>query len=301
MTDNEKAKRTRVDSSAALAHLAPGFDCSYEELQLWMTEMIRHQRGPQGHLQLSAAAALHFQGSARLKPAEQIHLYRRQFWLRHTSSLIADSPGLTHHLGQKRWEKLVEDFLTKRAPDSRFLGKLGRLLPPFIGKNLKANDCQLCVELAELEWSYQQIFDEADRMPFDFTRLNHLDESEWLQLGFEVNPALRLLQQSYPLANYRRALLKKENPSLPQAAQRFLVVYRRDERLWDREVSAPCFFFLKALKEGLNLSQACETVVNLDPSFEQVLENELARYFEAFGRLEWLTNVKGSAEETFFG
>ncbi len=291
MTEEQILSATSDGDSQLLAQAAPPPTCSYTELQLWMTAVIRHARGPQRNALLSAAAAEHFTGSPRLSPAAQINLYRRQFWLRHTSSLIEDFPGLTTHLGQARWEKFSELFLTKVAPDSRFLGSLGRLLPEFIEEHMQTPDQALCVDLAQLEWSYQQIFDASDRLPFDFSSLASLREEQWLTLKFEVNPALRLLQLRYPLTQYRRALLKQEEVAVPEASERFVIVYRRAERLWDKEVSAPCFFLLQALKSGLNLAEACEKVVSFDATFEQILETELARYFEAFGRLEWITNV----------
>src|SRR5512144_149299 len=74
----------------------------------------------------------HISGNDRLSPVEQLEIYREQFWLRHTESLVEDFPGLGGILGQAAWDELVWAYLAEVAPTSHDLGELGARLPAFI-------------------------------------------------------------------------------------------------------------------------------------------------------------------------
>jgi hypothetical protein len=68
-------------------------------------------------------------GNDRLSPAEQVDIYRRQFWLRHEDCLAEDFPALRAILGEPLWEAFVRDYLTEippTAPNLRDLGALAR-------------------------------------------------------------------------------------------------------------------------------------------------------------------------------
>ena len=102
------------------------------QLQLSLASALRERGSLEGSADWSAFAAEHVSGNARLSPVEQLEIYREQFWLRHTESLLEDFPGLSGILGQEAWEKLAEHYLHELAPDSYTLRNLGARLPRVI-------------------------------------------------------------------------------------------------------------------------------------------------------------------------
>ncbi|HEX7668691.1 MAG TPA: hypothetical protein VF395_03865, partial [Polyangiaceae bacterium] len=69
------------------------------ETQEWMAELLRRPRALPPDARVSELAAVHLAGNGRLAPDRQLEIYREQFWLRHTASLLEDFPGLSGVLG----------------------------------------------------------------------------------------------------------------------------------------------------------------------------------------------------------
>ena len=73
------------------------------ETQVWMAELLRRRRALPRDAEVAERARLLIRGNDRLSPVEQLEIYREQFWLRHTASLLEDFPGLSGILGQEAW------------------------------------------------------------------------------------------------------------------------------------------------------------------------------------------------------
>jgi len=68
------------------------------DVQAWMAEMLQLDRALPRDPKISEDAKNYATGNDRLSPVEQVEIYREQFWLRHTSSLVEDFEGLSGHL-----------------------------------------------------------------------------------------------------------------------------------------------------------------------------------------------------------
>ena len=154
-------------------------------------------------------------GNDRLLPVEQLDIYREQFWLRHTASLIEDFPGLGGIIGQEDWERLVEGYLTEHAPDSWTLRNLGARLPAYVARATYLPHHEVCVDMARLEWSYIELFDARDVAGIDPGKLSAIAEDAWERAVIVLNPALALLEVDYPVAELRRALREESIAPVP--------------------------------------------------------------------------------------
>src|SRR3954464_13488659 len=96
-----------------------------------MAAFLRRPRDLGSDEEARRFAETHLAGSARLSPVEQLEIYREQFYLRHTASLVEDFPGVGGILGQADWDRLVWDFLATNAPASYDLAELGAGLAEF--------------------------------------------------------------------------------------------------------------------------------------------------------------------------
>ncbi len=257
------------------------------DLQREMVHALRHGRCLAAEPKWAEFAGQHISGNDRLSPVEQLEIYREQFWLRHTSSLVEDFPGLGGILGQTDWEKLTEQYLREVEPDSYTLRDLGALLPRIIERADWLPHQALCLDMARLELAYIEVFDAPDSPPLAPERLTGLSEEDLLRAKLVIAPSVRLLSLDYPVANLRRMLRAEsdEAVAIPDRAPHHLVVYRRDLRLWDMSVSRVAFAFLAGLAGGTPLGAAAESAAST-PEAEAELGANIGTWFR-----EWATKA----------
>jgi len=262
------------------------------ELQNWMARLLVRRRALHKDAEVTAQAAVHATGNERLLPVEQVDIYREQFWLRHTASLVEDFPGLGGILGQSEWERLAEEYLVAHPPDSHTLRDLGRHLPDFIRGSEWLPERELCEDMARLEWAYVEAFDAADARPLDPAKLSSIPEEAWQNARVLLDPALRLLRVRYPVAELRKKLRDSPEPvPIPGPSAAALVVYRRERSLYWEAAGDGAFALLEGLRDGLSLVQACEKAIERHPAQSAVIEASIGDWFQDWGRRGWIVDV----------
>jgi hypothetical protein len=266
------------------------------DLQRWMVELLRRRRALPRDAVLTDEARQHVSGNDRLSPVEQLEIYREQFWLRHTSALVEDFPGLGGILGQEDWEALVEAYLLEHVPTSFSLRDLGHQLPAFVEQCAWLPHHELCVDMAQLEWAYVEVFDAAQRSKLDAERLAALSAEAWERARCVLSPGLRLLSVRYPVADLRRALRRSresgESVPLPDARRQELVVYRgANLRLFDKALSRAAFVLLSSLGSGQTLIEACERAMTEPGAEPERIQADLAGWFAEWGELGFIVDV----------
>jgi hypothetical protein len=255
------------------------------ELQRQLATAIRHGSALDRDAAFLAMANEHVAGNARLSPVEQLEIYREQFWLRHTSSLVEDFPGLGGILGQADWERLAEAYLRRVAPDSYTLRDLGARLPEVIEAADWLPHQALCLDMARLELAYIEVFDAEGTPPLAAERLGSIPEERFGDVRLILAPTVRLLSLSYPVADLRRQLRAENEDSvtIPAPAPQRLLVYRRDLRLWDMTLGPVAFAFLTALSSGKTLAAAAEAAAT-GPDAEAELSAGIGAWLQEWTR-----------------
>jgi hypothetical protein len=262
------------------------------ELQREMALALRHGGALERDARWSDFARAHVTGNERLSPVEQLEIYREQFWLRHTSSLLEDFPGLSGILGQEDWEKLAEQYLREVTPDSYTLRDLGARLPQVIERATWLPHQALCLDMTRLELAYVDVFDAPNTAPLAPERLTGLEEDELLRARLILAPCVRLLAVGYPVADLRRALrADSDGPvAIPEARAQCLVIYRRDLRLWDMPVSPIAFALLEGLSRALPLGAAAEAAA-ISPEAEAELAGNIGGWFQEWSAKGLISDV----------
>jgi hypothetical protein len=265
------------------------------ELQRRMAVALRSRSGLPGQAEWRTFADLHVSGNDRLSPAEQLEIYREQFWLRHTSSLVEDFPGLGGILGQGDWEKLAEQYLTEVVPTSYTLRDLGFGLPALIERASWLPHQALCLDMARLELAYIEVFDALDTPPVMPERLAAVPEDSFAEARLVIAPAVRLLQVTYPVADLRRRLRAAADSdapvAIPEPLPQNLVVYRRDLRLWDMSLSPVGFALLSGLVSGMSLGAAAEIAVT-SPDAEAELSQSIGAWLQEWTSKGLVSDVR---------
>ncbi len=267
-------------------------DQALSELQSWMAELFRRRRALPKDRELAEHARRHVTGNDRLLPVEQLEIYREQFWLRHTSSLLEDFPGVAGILGQRDWERLIEEYLSDFPPRSPSLRDLGDRFAEHVARSDWLPHRELCTDMARLEWAYIEAFDAPDSAPLDPGAIAAIPETAWETARIELAPSVRLLAVAYPVADLRRSIRKStESVPIPEPQPQKLVVHRRERELWDRSVSPAGFALLSALQAGLALVPACEQVLAELPECASEIETGIGAWFQRWAELGFIARV----------
>lgn len=263
------------------------------DLQRSLAEALRHPRSLDRDHDLTQLARRHICGNDRLSPVQQLEIYREQFWLRHTGSLLEDFPGVSGILGQQDWQRLAEQYLREVVPDSYTLRDLGRRLPEVIAGADWLPHQALCGDMARLELAYIEVFDALESAPLAAERLACISEADLPRARLRVAPSVRLLEVGYPVADLRRALQAAGDAAvpIPEPARGWLVVYRHDLRLWDVPLSPVAHALLGGLARGEPLALAAEAAAT-SPDAEAELAAEIGSWFREWTTKGWLTDVE---------
>jgi hypothetical protein len=267
------------------------------ELQRWVVRHLQSRRALPQNEALGAEARRLLTGNDRLSPIEQLEIYREQFWLRHTASLVEDFPGVGGILGQEQWEALVEGYLAAESPRGWTLRELGRGFADHVERAADVPHRALVRDMARLEWCFIELFDAPERPPLDLGKLATLPP-DTLETGqIVLSPALALLQVGYPVADLRRSLLEaRATPGaavpIPEPREEWLVLYRgADRRLYHRPVGPEAYALLDALGRGLTLVDACQHALERAPAHAERLQRHVGTWFQQWAKRGWIVDV----------
>jgi len=226
-------------------------------------------------------AAEHIAGSARMSPAQQLDVYREQFWLRHVKSLRDDFATLHYLLGDSAFEKLCQEYAAAHPPDHFRLRDFSAKMADFV-----ASREPLIADCARLEWALIEAFDEADAPPLDPASVVAIGEDDWPRAKIALHPSLRLLDVAYPIKNFREEIRKGEKPARPAPAPAFYGTYRRTENVFVEPIDRAAFMLLRALRSGDALGVACERA-----AAEEDVDAKIGEWFQRWVSLGWVTSV----------
>lgn len=215
-------------------------------------------------------AGEHIAGNDRVSPVEALEIYREQYWLRHTSSLVEDFPGVGGVLGQAEWERLVEEYLVAHPPASFSLRDLGEKLPDFAATRDWLPHRDLVVDMARLEWAHADVFDAPAAGPLAPEKLRAVPEDGWEGVRLVTHPALRLLEVTYPVVELwqrLRASQSDESPgaepiALPEPEPVKLAVHRRQLEIVHDRLEPDAFTLLSKLVASTPLGLACQSTAD---------------------------------------
>lgn len=228
------------------------------ELQLALPALLRRDEPIPDAPDLAMLAGVVASGSARMSPAEQLEIYRDQFFVRHIEGLLDDYAGTCGVLGAERFEALARAYLVAHPPASFTLRDVGDRFPGFLER---AGAGALAVDMARLEWALVEASDAEELPPLAPSLLTQLGPDDLDRSVFLLDPGLGLLELRYPVHELLDAAEVGELPGEPGPRTCWVVVYRKaDYTLHMREVSSTIFRALGLLRSGVALADALDQV-----------------------------------------
>ncbi|NUP04609.1 MAG: DUF2063 domain-containing protein [Polyangiaceae bacterium] len=253
--------------SAERRYVEPRAPESLRSVQSFLTDAFRRPAPVAGDESLRASCAMHVTSNDRLTPAEQVDIYRRQYWLRHDDALHDDFPTLAAALGHDGWHSLVRDYLVAHPPSTPSLRDLGVNMPAFLERwdGLPEGLEALCLEAARYEIAFLDVFDGADPPPLDPKLVASLSPNDWERATFVLSPLVKRFELQYPVNVLRLVVRDDASTDVREWARQnakptSLALFRKDLVVHYEELVPDAFRMLDALAEGKSLIEACSIV-----------------------------------------
>ncbi len=242
----------------------------------------------------------------RLTSFERLEIYNRQYWFRLVDSLSDDFPGLCKVLGQKKFDRLVTEYLNRYPSSSFTLRNLGNRLAQFIEEEpqLVLPHVKLCRQMANFEWAKVLAFDGESNQPLKAGSLSGMNPGSLL---LRLQPYISLLECDYAfddfLCGQKRAermhteagsiparSSKKTRIKMPNAERIYVAVHRFDNSVYYKRLEEDSFVLLKAISAGVDLENAlANTVATIYSAPDDCpdLISKLSSWFETWSELGW--------------
>jgi hypothetical protein len=265
------------------------------DVQAFLADVLRRLEPVVDDPAVAERCAHHVAGSERLSPAEQVDIYRRQFWLRHIDSLREDHPGLCYVLGEDGFEALCRAYLVAHPPRTPSLRELCSDLARFAAgwEGLSPDRRALAIDMARYELAFVEVFDGAEVPALDAAKLAAVPEEAWETARIVLHPLLARMRFDHPVHRLRYAIREGGRPELPAPEPTRVALFRRDLVIHYEELEPLAFDVLEALAAGGPLAAAMERVAAAGgPSAEVELQARVGTWFRQWAGWGWIVDVQ---------
>jgi hypothetical protein len=235
----------------------------------------------------------------RLTALERLQIYNRMYWYRLLDCFHDDNPGLRALLGQRRFTRLAEAYLTRHPSSSFTLRNLCRHLADFVRAEPRWTTprTKLAWDIARFEWAQTVAFDEPAEPALTTDALAEQPASR-LRLGLQ--PYVTLLALSHPVDDYviavkqrdalrntasqataSRHAAREKRVAPPRPARVHLAVHRVDGRLYYKRLDPAPFRVLTAVRDGVPLARA------LEAAGRRASADDVREWFATWMQLGW--------------
>jgi putative DNA-binding protein/uncharacterized protein len=249
-----------------------------------------------GDATIEGEVAAHVTGNSRLTPAEQVDIYRRQYWLRHIDALADDYPGVAYLLGEEGFDAFLRAYLLAHPPRHKSLRDLGCDIVAFGQGYAFPDDVRaVTLEMLAYEHAFIDLFDGAEPPPLDPEKITSMPEDAWERVRLTIHPLLVRSRVRFPVHRLRLEAKSSDvepRTSAPVEAPANLVLFRDDNLIRFEELDGPAFALLDALARGEALGPACEQVAaTLEPEAAEQLGAQVGAWFQAWTARRWIVDV----------
>lgn len=212
--------------------------------------------------------------SHSLTAASRLAIYSHAYLARLQECLRAEFPILLHAFGEDLFTLFTLEYLKHYPSRSYTLNRLGENFPRYLAESRPDADAppsereswpDFIVDLARLERTFAEVFDGPgveEQVILDRERLIRNPRKSLLKARLVSAVCFRLLAFNYPVGQYFEKARRKENPDLPDPANSYLAMTRRDYVVRIQELTESQYELLSALTAGSTLEQVATGQAN---------------------------------------
>ena len=241
-------------------------------LQEWMQAVVTHPEGVERGI-VSAEARRLIPGAATdvgtvalpsksLDEVQRLGIYAHMYWARLIEILTDEYPTTRRVLGEDAFARATRRFLHLHPSTQRTLSLLSAGFPSFLVRHLPASPRKaLAVDVARIERAMEDVFDAPQAEPLSAGAIAAIDGECWDRTGLALVPATRLLRLTTPANDYMNAIRAGRKPRVPRPRASWVIVYRRDYRVFRHSLTREQYRLLEALAAGRPLTAAVSTAL----------------------------------------
>ena len=296
-----------------------------EELQRTMGAAVMQPLAPEERMQpsdttgrwhgraMSDVASEFIRPNSRLTSFERLEIYNRQYWFRLQSAFHEDFPGLLAVVGAKRFEAIMDAYLSAYPSRSFTLRNLGSHLVEWLANNpqFAGPRLLLALDVVRVEWACIEAFDNAEFPPLTVAEAATLGEDSRLAL----QPHVRLLSLDYPADDLVLDMHQQQRRESSEAGTRpedisdeefkpirlrkqktWLAVHRADSSLYYKRLTREEHQTLAALQSGMTLPEALEAGFTGSRISLKTRIQLVQSWFANWAELGWLYGATTSTE-----
>jgi hypothetical protein len=244
------------------------------QIQRWMQAVLMHPGGTADGVASEAArqaidvspdqAEQVITRSHALSGLERLAIYGRAYYARLLECLRESYPVLYHAVGEEAFGAFGVAYLQKYPSRSYTLNELGAHFPRYLRESRPADEPgpgwpDFVIDLASLEWTYNEVFDGPGVEGRRLLRPEHLRDispDHWPDARLVAVPCLRLLELQFPVQRYYSAIRRKTEAEFLGPEKTLLAVTRRRYVIRRYELSWPQFVLLEAILRGQSVGEA---------------------------------------------
>ncbi len=267
------------------------------DLQRWFHAVITHPDGVAAGARAAPGGLAPeelIEPSRALAAEQRLGVYSDAYFARLYEVLEEDFPALVALLGADEARALFRAYLIEHPSDHPNLNQLGRRLPGYIERELAHNGGgggdsgprAFALDLARLERAVQEVFAAPRGQALAAGDLASLAPEAWGGLRLALSPDVRLLAAAHPVNAWYQAFREGAQGPAPAPARTWVVLYRRDFRVWRLPLSEPQHELLAEFGRGAAGAALGDALAALGARFDLApLSGELGTWFQDWAGL----------------
>jgi hypothetical protein len=217
-----------------------------------------------------------------LSREERLAIYGDGYFSRLIGSLKEDFGILVRILGEDEFENLCHRYLAAYPSHTTGIDEVGEHLSKFLLTDPLSETMPFLSDAASISWLGILAFFADDSATVDQTSLTKVPEEAWATATFKLAPSVGLWRSDWAVQNALKDI-SAEGPKLVEAfdsGPHHVVVFRRNEVVYFKDISPLSFQILQLIQEGHNLG---ELTLKIGGQTEEELSAIQTCFTESFG------------------
>jgi len=279
----------------------------YHRTISWVQEVVQHPQGAEAGIRSAKARRIlpvtvealeeMILPSPEASALERIDLYAGMYYARLVDIMAQDFTGVKFVMGEDAFREIAYEFVHRHPSTHPSLTHLGTKFPQYLLKEVpKLKHREFLVELARLEWSLEEAFDEMQAEPLTEAALQAVPPEQWAKAKLVAIPALRLHAFEYPVNDFFGAFREYTEgaplPRVPKPKKSWMCAFRRNFSLRRMDLTREGYEVLSRLVAGKPLGKALDEVNALKGIKPAELAANLQTWFRDWTSLGLFSAVK---------
>lgn len=282
-------------------------------IQRWLLRQITQQPLP-GPAPPEWSVGQVVQTSRNFSAADRVAVYQHAYLARLCEVLRDEYPILCRALGSELFDQFALNYLRAHPPTSYTLGRLADQFVTFLEQSRPDPDSRpdldttptqgtgdspdwsdYLIDLTRLETVVNQVFDgpgDEESVPLDGMALARLTPEFFARSRLQLARSLHLVTLRFPLHEHFSALVRGEQPAMPEPAPQTLAVWRRAYRVQRLPVDPAPARLLSLLHAGHAVGEALQRLVAEQPAIAPELGPLITVWFQSWAQRRWIVGIQ---------